>query len=111
MMKNELKIGDIIESIYSGRIGIVTQITEKDTIVLFHDGLAGELAHNDIRKITSLQKIKEIKADEFTDHLLNFGYTKGYTKGVDDLTKAMVIMMPEYKSDILKIAEQLKRGK
>ena len=31
-----------------------------------------------------LEELKDIKSDEFTDDLLNMGFTKGYNKAIDD---------------------------
>ena len=34
-----------------------------------------------------LEELKDIKSDEFTDDLLNMGFTKGYNKALDDFVK------------------------
>lgn len=34
-----------------------------------------------------LEELKAIKSDEFTDDLLNMGFTKGYNKAIDDFVK------------------------
>ena len=49
-MTEELKVGDVIESMYTGRLGVITNIRGIGKYVLFTDGSAGALAHNDIKK-------------------------------------------------------------
>ena len=34
-----------------------------------------------------LEELKAIKSDEFTDDLLNMGFTKGYNKAIDDFVR------------------------
>lgn len=65
-MTEELKVGDVVESVYTGRLGVVTSTQYIEKYVMFYDGSAGVLAHNDIRKtgkhidITSvLEQLKE----------------------------------------------------
>lgn len=38
-----------------------------------------------------LEELKTIKSDEFTDDLLNMGFTKGYNKAIDEVLK-----LPKY---------------
>lgn len=58
--EKEIKVGDVVESIYSGRLGVITQIKENGKFVLFMDGMAGELAHNDIKKTGKHIDISEL---------------------------------------------------
>ena len=34
-----------------------------------------------------LEELKAIKSDDFTDDLLNMGFTKGYNKAIDDFVR------------------------
>lgn len=48
--KTKLKVGDVIESVYSGRLGVITKLNRNVRYVLFEDGMAGDMAHKDIIK-------------------------------------------------------------
>lgn len=64
-----------------------------------------------------LEELKTIKSDEFTDDLLNMGFTKGYNKALDDFVR-FANTMPTVESEdgtirpmwLEEIAEQLKAG-
>ena len=68
-----------------------------------------------------LKELKAIKSDEFTDNLLNMGFTKGYNKAIDDFLTEICKMIVqsenngnyrfyavEIKQSIADLAEQLK---
>lgn len=63
-----------------------------------------------------LEELKAIKSDEFTDDLLNMGFTKGYNKALDDFVK-FASDMPTVEEDdgttrpmwLEEMAEQIKR--
>lgn len=46
----EIKAGDVVESINTGRIGVITKVEENGKYVIFADGTSGMFAHDDIRK-------------------------------------------------------------
>lgn len=46
----EIKVGDVVESINTGRIGVITKTDENGKYVMFSDGTSGMFAHDDIRK-------------------------------------------------------------
>ncbi len=46
----EINVGDVVESINTGRIGIITKVEENGKYVMFVDGMSGMLAHDDIKK-------------------------------------------------------------
>ena len=48
--KSGFEVGDVVESIFSKRIGVITRIEENGKYVIFADGMSGMLAHDDIRK-------------------------------------------------------------
>ena len=62
-----------------------------------------------------LEELKAIKSDEFTDDLLNMGFTKGYNKAIDDFVN-FANTMPTVEEDdgtirpmwLEEMAEQLK---
>ena len=62
-----------------------------------------------------LEELKAIKSDDFTDDLLNMGFTKGYNKALDDFVK-FASDMPTVKTEdgtirpmwLEEIVEQLK---
>ena len=59
-----------------------------------------------------LEELKAIKSDEFTDDLLNMGFTKGYNKAIDD-AKSVILQTLDNKIlvDTLHLRlEQLKAG-
>ncbi len=41
------------------------------------------------RAIGTVEELRAIKSDGFTDHLLNMGYTKGYRKAIDEFAEAL----------------------
>lgn len=69
--KTGFKVGDVVESIFSKRIGVVTRIEENGKYVMFTDGMSGMLAHDDIRKtnkhidITSV--LEQLRGDKYED--------------------------------------------
>ena len=59
-----------------------------------------------------LEELKAIKSDEFTDDLLNMGFTKGYNKAIDDAKSVILQTLDnEILVDTLHLRlEQLKAG-
>ena len=65
-----------------------------------------------------LEELKAIKSDEFTDDLLNMGFTKGYNKAIDDFVN-FANTMPTVETEdgtirpmwLEEMAEQLKEQK
>lgn len=48
--EKEINVGDVVGSINTGRLGVITKVEENGKYVMFSDGMAGMFAHNDIRK-------------------------------------------------------------
>lgn len=48
--ENAIKVGDVVESINTGRLGVITRVEENGKYVVFADGMSGMFAHDDIRK-------------------------------------------------------------
>ena len=46
----EINVGDVVESINTGRLGVITRVDKDAKYVMFADGMAGAFAHDDIRK-------------------------------------------------------------
>lgn len=67
--ENAIKVGDVVESINTGRIGVITKVEENGKYVIFADGTSGMFAHDDIRKtgkhidITSV--LEQLRGDEY----------------------------------------------
>lgn len=68
-MTEELKVGDVVESVNTGRLGVITMPMKNGHYVLFMDGIAGQLAHDDIKKtgrhidITSV--LEQLRGNEY----------------------------------------------
>ena len=59
-----------------------------------------------------LEELKAIKSDGFTDDLLNMGFTKGYSKALDDVESEFLMCDKVHYNlqDILCVINKLKEG-
>ena len=66
------------------------QLAERNMILLDSDELVQKSYDTYLRAeyheqlVMWLEELKAIKSDEFSDDLLNMGFTKGYNKAIDD---------------------------
>lgn len=99
-------------------IGTVEEF-EKMKILFGNDDIKVSEVVNKILKeyfqykiIGTIEELKAIKSDGFTDHLLNMGFTKGYRKAIDDFAEEIMIccsMSDMNKKMIKLITEKLKK--
>lgn len=57
-----------------------------------------------------LERLKVYESDDFTDDLLNMGFTKGYNKAIDDFAEKLLSQQIVDKSVVRRVKEQLKAG-
>ena len=48
--KNEIKVGDVVEDIHTGKLYVVTMLSGNICYVLFSDGSAGTVSRNELKK-------------------------------------------------------------
>ena len=104
---------------YAEKNGFLDMYYERQVLI---DRIESQPTAYDVDKLVEwLEELKAIKSAGFTDDLLNMGFTKGYSKAIDDFLKEICKMIVqsesngnyrfyavEIKQSIADLAEQLK---
>ena len=78
----------------------------------FHKPKCNEVAEEHKQIAEWLEELKAIKSDGFTDDLLNMGFTKGYSKALNDVESEFLMCDKVHYNlqDILCVINKLKAG-
>ena len=70
---------------YAEKNGFLDMYYERQVLI---DRIESQPTAYDVDKLAEwLEELKAIKSDGFTDNLLDMGFTKGYSKAIDDFVK------------------------
>ena len=81
---------------YAEKNGFLDMYYERQVLI---DRIESQPTAYDVDKLAEwLEELKDIKSDGFTDDLLNMGFTKGYSKALEELKviKEMDLSIPQH---------------
>ena len=95
---------------YARKNGFLDMYYERQ--VLIDRIKAQPTAYDPEKVVEQLEELKAIKSDGFTDDLLNMGFTKGYSKALDDIESEFLKCEKVHYNlqDILCVINKLKAG-
>ena len=96
-----------------GAIEKYKEIANTDANCLAHCNISCDKCVHESEQIAEwLEELKAIKSDGFTDDLLNMGFTKGYSKALNDVESDFLMCDKVHYNlqDILCVINKLKAG-